>query len=239
MHISPSRKPNAFQHVAMKKLIWIMILDLALVCYSLIRFPAAGVLHALPVMFVLIVYGLGWAWSRFAPRVQYWGIALGILAGMVLGGEVILEYLLLPANNTLYGVVEYSLFLLLMVLAGMLVYREISTLKVSAQAGLLTGMIGSLIWYGVLLLVFHLFFGSLPQAQVFQAEGNLEDFSRSGMTDLTTFIVQDFLGAGFFHLLLGAIFGAVFGFIGGIVWKIIPPRNSIPRIFPGQKRKTP
>jgi hypothetical protein len=71
------------------------------VSYSLIRFPAAGLTQVLPVLFVLIMYGLGlgWSWNRLNPRVRYWGIALGILAGLVLGGEVVLEYLLLPANN--------------------------------------------------------------------------------------------------------------------------------------------
>lgn len=225
----------------MKKLFCFILLDLILVSYSLIRFPAAGLPHALPVLFVLIVVGLGlrWGWSRLAPRVRYWGIALGVLAGLVLGGEVVLEYLLLPTNNTLYGLVEYGLFFLLMILAGILVYRDETPLKGSAQAGLLTGMMGSLIWYGIVLLVFHLFFGSAQQAQVFQAEGNLEDFTRSGLADFTTFIVQDFFGAGFFHLLLGMILGAMFGFIGGILWRIFQHVARIQKRFSDEKRETP
>lgn len=218
-----NRDPYSKQPLFMRKIALFIVLDLILVTYSLVRFPAAGLLNALPVLVVLVVYGLsmGWAWNRLEPPVRYWGILMGMIAGAVLGAEVILEYILLPANNTAFGLIEYSLFLLLMVLSGILAIREQSTLKGSLQAGLWTGMVGSLIWYGMVLLVFHLFFGSTQQAQVFRAEGNMEDFARSGGTDFTLFIVQDFFGAGFFHLLLGAIIGAIAGFIGGISGRTI------------------
>ena len=50
--------------------------------------------------------------------------------------------------------------------------------------------------------VFYAFNGTAQQAQVLQAEGNLADFARSGMSDFNAWAMQDFLGAGFFHLLL-------------------------------------
>jgi hypothetical protein len=37
------------------------------------------------------------------------------------------------------------------------------------------------------------------------------------MTDFNTFIMEDLLGAGFFHLLLGPILAAILGILGGLL----------------------
>lgn len=197
-------------------------LNLVLIVFSLIRFPAAGWLHAAPVLVMLVIYAVTvWGACRLSvPPPLNWGLILGAAAGLVLGGEVVLEYILLPADNSLYGLAEYGLFSLLLIICGTLTFRESRSLKAATLAGLWAGMLGSLIWYAVLLLVFHLLFGSSQQMQVFLAEGNLEDFKRSGMADFTTFVVQDFCGAGFFHLLLGAVLGALSGMVGGVIGKI-------------------
>jgi hypothetical protein len=39
------------------------------------------------------------------------------------------------------------------------------------------------------------------------------------MTDFNAFIIEDFLGAGFFHLLLGSILATMLGAIGGLLGK--------------------
>ena len=57
----------------------------------------------------------------------------------------------------------------------------------------------------------------MRQDAVFRAEGNYDDFRRSGMTDFNAFIMEDFLGASFFHLLLGPLLAGVVGTIGGLV----------------------
>ena len=53
-----------------------------------------------------------------------------------------------------------------------------------------------------------------------RAEGDYEDFARSGMSDFNAFIMEDFLGAIFFHLLLGLLVAAVLGALGGVLGKI-------------------
>ncbi len=212
-----------YYHYDMNKpLISPIILNLILIAFSLIRFPTAGLLNASPVIVLLILYGMAvrWVWIRMMPPSQSWGLRLGAIAGLILGGEVLLEYILLPKDNSFFGLVEYGLFLVLLIASGLLSYKEHRSLKGSAQAGLWTGMIGSLIWYGMVMTSFHLFWGTTQQTQVFLAEGNMEDFTRSGMQDFSTFIVQDFFGAGFFHLLLGGVIGSIVGLMGGVVGKI-------------------
>ena len=83
-----------------------------------------------------------------------------------------------------------------------------------------TAMIASLIWLIAVLTVFYIFRGSPQQTQVFRAEGNYEDFAQSGMSDFNTFIMEDFLGAAFFHLLLGPLVAAILGIIGGLFGKV-------------------
>lgn len=178
----------------------LVLLDIALVALSLLRFPAAGLIHATPISVMLMLYGIAIlvSWGRLEPQAKHWAMRLGLAAGVVLSGEVLLEYLTLPKDNTLYGVFEYGLFLFLMAAAGWLAYQNGAGPFGSVQAGVWTGVIGSLIWYGVILVTLHLFFGTAQQAQVFQAEGDLQDFVNSGMTDFDIWMVQDFFGAGFF-----------------------------------------
>ncbi len=82
-------------------------------------------------------------------------------------------------------------------------------------------MIATLTWVIVTLSVFHIFRGSSQQAQVFQARGNYADFAQRGITDFNVFIMEDFMGAVFFHSLLGPIVAAILGLFGGIVGKLI------------------
>jgi hypothetical protein len=84
------------------------------------------------------------------------------------------------------------------------------------QLGMAGGaVVASLIWYNVLLIVFYLFKGTPQQAQVFLAEGNYADSARSGMSGFDAWVMGDFLGAGFYHMLLLPALAAILGLIGG------------------------
>ena len=65
-------------------------------------------------------------------------------------------------------------------------------------------------------------------SSVLIAEGDREDFLRSGMSDYQTFLIEDLFGATFFHLLLGPIIAALLAQDGRRVVKI-SPANSTPR----------
>ena len=64
-----------------------------------------------------------------------------------------------------------------MAIAGGVLGWRTRRLRPALAGGLWTGMIASLIWYGVLLAVFYLFRGTAAQAAVFRAEGDFEDFA--------------------------------------------------------------
>jgi hypothetical protein len=76
-------------------------------------------------------------------------------------------------------------------------------------AGVWTALIAVLLWYATALPMFYAFRGTALQEAVFRAEGDFEDFRRSGLSDFNVFVMQDFLGAGFFHLLLSPVLGAL------------------------------
>jgi hypothetical protein len=75
---------------------------------------------------------------------------------------------------------------------------------------------------GLLLFLglFFLFFGSPRAALVHQAEGDYLDFADSGLSDFNTFIIQDSLGAVFFHSLLLSLSALVFGVIGSLIARL-------------------
>ena len=81
--------------------------------------------------------------------------------------------------------------------------------------------IASLVWVITVLAVFYAFRGSPRQALVLRAEGDYDDFARSGMSDFNAFIMEDFMGATFFHLFLGLIVAAGLGVLGGLIGKVI------------------
>jgi hypothetical protein len=66
------------------------------------------------------------------------------------------------------------------------------------------------------LLIFYIFRGSARQALVFTAAGNYADFAWSGMQDFNAFMMEDFFGGGFFHLVLIPILAAILGTLAGL-----------------------
>jgi hypothetical protein len=168
---------------------------------------------------VVLAYGAaGWfaipALRRGESGVLRVAGVTGLAAGAVYAAEVIAEYAIRPADNTPWGLVEFGLVFALMALAGGILAWRTGRLRPALAGGLWTAFIGPLIWYAVVLTVFYLFRGTAAQEAVLRAEGDYEDFARSGLRDFNVFIMQDFLGAGFYHLLLSPVFGLVMGAVG-------------------------
>ncbi|MGZ5987164.1 MAG: hypothetical protein ACXWK7_19735 [Caulobacteraceae bacterium] len=171
------------------------------------------------VLTILAAYGLATAvgvpaTQRRAPQVLAIAAPLGLAGGAVYAAEILAEYALRPTDNTAWGLAEFgAVFGLFLVAGGVSAWRT-GRLGAAALAGLWTAVISALCWYAVALAVFYAFRGTDAQAAVLRAEGDYEDFRASGMTDFRVFMMQDFLGAGFFHLLLSPLFGALLGGIG-------------------------
>ncbi|MBA3947868.1 MAG: hypothetical protein H0X37_25355 [Herpetosiphonaceae bacterium] len=201
-----------------------VVMALTLVVLGALLIPATSRLSILAAASVLILYGvIGWLYpprlARLDPRILRLATFFGLCAALVFAGEIVLEYILLPTNNTLLGYIEFGSVFCLYCLAGVVSARQTQSIRRAILTALSSAMLSALIWLIVVLATFYLFRGTSQQAQVFRAEGNYEDFARSGMHDFNAFILEDFMGAAFFHLLLGPIIAAILGTIGGVLGK--------------------
>jgi hypothetical protein len=195
---------------------------LGLIGYGRILVPATNTLSIAAAALVVVLYAIiNWVASRRIrekwPTILSSSAAFGIFAGFIFVSEVVLEYILLPAYNTRMGFVEFGLVLLIYILAAAYAansYRSVGAGTIAAAAA---AMVSSLIWFIAVLTAFYCFYGSPRQELVFRAEGNYEDFALSGMTDFRAFTMEDFFGAGFYHLLLGPFVAAALGTVAGCI----------------------
>lgn len=198
-----------------------ILLGWILVVVGWILIPTTGILSIAGIGLILVLYGLVgyFVYPRLQPEILRLVTAFGCLAGAILAGEILLEYALLPTDNTKWGLTEFGGVFAVYFLAGVWAAYRTKSIRDGTRTAVLSAMFSSVIWLIFVLLTFYLFRGTLRQELVFAAEGNFEDFTRSGMKDFSTFVMEDFLGAGFFHLLLSPLIAAVLGMIGSVLGK--------------------
>lgn len=144
----------------------------------------------------------------------------GLLAGLIFLSEIVSEYIILPEDNTILGLLEFgSVFLVYFIASIIFTYRN-GKLKHTLPVTITSAVVGSLIWLIATLFVFYIFKGTHRQELVFRAEGNYQDFASSGMKDFNTFILEDFYGAAFFHLLLVPIMSTLLGTLGWVFGRL-------------------
>jgi hypothetical protein len=188
---------------------------LSLVAYGFAEHPQASLLSVAAAAAMLIGYGaLGLTLKslRSSADLQASTIA-GLAAGAVFAAEILLEYIFLPPNNVVWGYAEFGTVFLIYAFVAAWVASCGRPLGNAIRAAALAAVISSLIWCLVLLSTFYAYEGTSAQTAVLIAEGDPEDFIRSGMSDYRTFLIEDIFGATFFHLLLGPIIAAVLGLI--------------------------
>ena len=199
---------------------------LVLVMTGHLLVPAMSSRSTLAAVVILLAYG---GMAAFCPgRLHHWNpdilrvaVLFGLLAGSVFTGEIILEYVLLPTDNSRYGMVEFGAVFALYLTSALVSALRSRSLANAVLTSVAAAFIASLVWVLVVLVVFYAFRGSSRQILVLRAEGDYEDFSRSGMSDFNAFIMEDFMGAAFFHLLLGPLVSAVLGIFGGLLGKAL------------------
>ena len=74
-------------------------------------------------------------------------------------------------------------------------------------------VIGTTMWSAGVMIINYVTWGSHQQYLYWQGDGAIDDFHRSGETDLYAFLLQDMQGALFFHPLLSVVLGALSGLI--------------------------
>ncbi len=139
---------------------------------------------------------------------------LGLAAGGIFAAEIALEYLATPPDNSLWGVIEFGAVFVLYFATGFVTAWRTRRFVPAVAAAIWAALIAVIIWYAFALAFFEIFRGGARQIAVLRAEGDFDDFARSGMRNFDLFIMQDFLGAGFFHLLLSPLFGLLLGSAG-------------------------
>lgn len=182
---------------------------------------------------MLAVYGALGVWGSRAierknPRILSIGSQFGLVIGGLLVAEMLSEYLILPSSkgNERLAYLEFGGMFLFLFLAGLKGGHETGRVWHGVLTAIWSTMIGSLIWAGSLLSTYYAFMGTARQEQVLTADQVFEDFKRSGMTDLRTFIMQDYLGGVFFHLLLGLIVAGILGTMGALMSKLLTRVSS-------------
>jgi len=197
----------------------------ALVFYGHRQAPGASLLSfaaAAAAFFVYSLIGLFVipAVNRINHQIPRLVCVFGLCGAAIFTGEMLLEYLLLPADNSFYGLVEYGCVYLLYFSAAAAAAYQSQQVKQGVLAALVSALISSLIWAVAVLLIFYLFQGTSRQTQVFRAEGNYADFAQGGSRDFRIWVTEDFMGAIFFHLtLVGPLVSAVLGVLGGLLGK--------------------
>ena len=187
--------------------------------------PAMSWFSTISALAVLLAYG-GLAvfypvrLHRQHPDILVNAVLFGLLAGMVFAAEIILEYVLLPADNSRYGRIEFGAVFLLYIVAAFIVAFRSRSIGNGVLTSVACSFIASLVWVIAVLAVFYAFRGSPRQVLVLRAEGDYDDFTRSGMSDFNAFVMEDFMGATFFHLSLGLLVAAALGALGGLLGKI-------------------
>ena len=180
--------------------------------------PATGYLVVLAAAVLtygaIILFGLRPAASGLR---EGWWCGLGCGAAWIV--ELLVANVIRPSANPpflwLYSALYFGsslVALLLPGLAGLLAARRASSLTAGLRAGLLCGMCGGLI----------IFLGALALSAVLIPAGyrdpqTVQEFQRSGLPDLTTYIVGDYLAGMIMHLWIGLVSGLLFGLIGGLL----------------------
>lgn len=214
-----------------------VILTAILVGLGLRVFPAAlsswkGTVPGLAgVGTVLGAYAMLGTWGaarleQIDVRLLRLSVTVGLVSGAIYAIEIMLEYVLLPKDNTRYGYFEFGLVFLCYFIAGLLAGLWTRRALNGLFAALGASLISTLLWYLVLLAITYVMKGTPQQVTVFQAEGDLEDFRRSGSANFEAWLMQDFLGAGFYHLLLAAVIASALGLVGGSFGRIF--RRRVP-----------
>src|SRR5258708_933140 len=147
------------------------ILALLLAGLGLLVYPGAwaewqGALPGLAgVTIVLGLYAIlaWWGSARVERRDQRLlrlALAFGLAAAAIYSAEIVLEYVLLPSDNTTYGLVEFGLVFLTYLAAGLIAALQTRRARNGPLAALGAALISTLLWYSVLLAVTYLMKGA-------------------------------------------------------------------------------
>jgi hypothetical protein len=157
--------------------------------------------------------------STMDIRAQRIGTLIGLVLGTVLVVEGVAEILspTVSAANIPLGYAVVGVLVVSFAVAGALA---------GTWAALRTALVGYLVWYPTIWITYLIGDGSAAFDRVLRAEGDYDDFARSGFTDFHAFLVRDFLGAGFYHLVFAVALALAFGRTGAALADLLRGRRD-------------
>lgn len=157
------------------------------------------------------------------------GISLlfGALFAFAYDGIILLDMLGISADANIW-----LLFVSAASLAGLLASYQTSQFRHGMIAAVWTLVIGTAIWSTGILLINYVFWRSHPWYLFWLGDGAIDDFHRSGSTDVNVFLLQDLQGALFFHPLLSVVLGAICGLIASCVARVLRWLQRMPSTRP-------
>jgi len=165
--------------------------------------------------------------SASAPAAVRTGVVAGGLIGALYGAEVLAEYLspaVTGASVAIGWIIVAGLVTAGLSAAAVATIR-LRSLRAGVTAAVYCAITEYLVWYPVVLACYYVFRTSAATERVWRAEGTYQDFARSGASDIRVFVLQDFWGAGFFHLIAGLIIAGVFGTAAAITVRGVQRRR--------------
>lgn len=154
----------------------------------------------------------------------------GTIFGLVCGGVWILEVLVAnvwgPGLSDLNITIYYGSTLVALFLpggVGVLVGWRTGWVRAGLKAGLVTGMLGGLILFLAVIVPLSVLLLEAGQHD----PQSISEFHKSGLPDLPTFIVGDYLAAMTVHLWIGLVSGLILGALGGLVGKELSHSRSL------------
>jgi hypothetical protein len=201
-----------------------IVIGIVLILFGWILAPEASFSSIFAGIIIFIIYGLnGWlntsSIQKITPDLLRISITLGLLASTVFASEIILEYILIPKDNTLWEFLEYGIVFTLYFLSGLIGTYRTNKLWQGVIASVGSSVIATLLWAIFTLVVFYAFLGSPQQAQVFQSRWSYQTFALE--RDPNAFFMEEFMGLIFFNLIIGPLVALVLGLVGGMLGKTI------------------
>jgi hypothetical protein len=149
----PLKEPSRANFIQ-KIFLFGLFLSTILVIVGWILVPATSLLSIAGIGCILVVYGLVgyFVFPRIPPAILRLVAVLGLLAGIIFVGEILLEYALLPADNTSWGLIEIGAVFAIYFLAGVWAAYQSRNIKQGTLAAILSAMFSSVIWLIVVLV---------------------------------------------------------------------------------------
>jgi hypothetical protein len=145
--------------------------------------------------------------STMDRRTRRTAAVVGVALGLALGAENAAE-ILWPAVSDLNVALGYT------IVGAMALAYFVSGALSGLRAAVRTALVGYLVWYPTIWFAYFASDGTSGFVRAARAEGEYDDFANSGLGNFHVFLVRDYLGAGFYHVIFAVVLALLTGTAG-------------------------